>query len=76
MLLDKRGDKAWHRRGEIARVAHQMDRGKFGLILTGKIGLDPGAQLFAGHIDIQHPDHRDRSAGDDAIPVRGGPVIG
>src|SRR5258706_7811369 len=53
-----------------------MHRGKFGLILAREIGLDPGAQLFALHLDIQHPDHRNRSAGDDAIPMRARPIIG
>ena len=59
------------------RSAHQMDGGKFGLMLPGEIGLDPGAQRFARAIDIQYPDHRD-------APLRvttqsqcgAGPIIG
>ena len=30
-----------------------MNGGQFGLMLQGKIGLDPGAQRFARHIDMQ-----------------------
>ena len=41
LRFDKRGDKTRHRRREIVRLAHQMDRGKFGLMLPGEIGLDP-----------------------------------
>ena len=43
-------------------AAHQMDGGQFGLMLPGEIGLDPLAQRFARHIDVQYPDHRDRAA--------------
>src|SRR5216684_585291 len=35
LLLDKRRDKARHRRREIGNPAHQMDRGQFRLMLAG-----------------------------------------
>ena len=50
--------------------AHEMDGGQFRLTLQGEIGLDPRAQRFARHIDMQHPDHRNRRSGVDAVPVR------
>src|SRR5258708_3382555 len=76
LLLDKRRHEPRHRRGEIAGIVHQMHRGKFGLIMAGEIGLYPGAHLVDRHLDIQHAEHRNRSAGDDAIPMRAGPIIG
>src|SRR5258705_9314967 len=75
LRLDKRGDEARHRRGEIARIMNEVDGGKFRLLLPGEIGFDPGAQRFAGNVDMQYPDHCDRSAGDDAIPMRAGSII-
>ena len=47
LLLDKRGNKARHCRGEIGGPTHQMDRGEFGLLLPAEICLDPFAQRFA-----------------------------
>src|SRR5580704_4404380 len=64
--LDKRRDKTRHRRRKVTRSMHQMNSGKFRLALPGKIGLDPRAQRLARHIDIQYPDHRDRSTGNHA----------
>ena len=49
--------------------------GKFRLSLPRKIGLDPGAQRLARHVDMQYPHHRDRHAGADAIPMGFGAVV-
>ena len=47
-----------------------MDCGEFGLVLAGKSGLDPRAQWFAAHIDVQEADHRNRRAHHHAVPIR------
>ena len=60
LRFDERGDKARHRRFEIAGAAHEMDRGYFRLILPGEFGsirsrsASPGCrqQGPSGHVDV------------------------
>jgi hypothetical protein len=58
LLLDKGRHETRHRIGEIAGAAHQMDRSKFGLLLSGEIRFDPRAELLARHSDMQQSHHR------------------
>src|SRR6516165_2618496 len=67
--FEKGRDKTRHRRGKVVRSPHQMDCGEFGLVLAGKSGLDPRAQWFAAHIDVQEADHRNRRAHHHAVPM-------
>jgi hypothetical protein len=53
LLLDEGGDETRHGGGEIAEVTNQMDRGKFRLLLPGKIGLDPRLHRIAGQLRMQ-----------------------
>src|SRR6202035_293923 len=55
--------------------AHQMDGRTCRLGLPGDIGLDPPPQLLACYIDVQYPDHRNRAACDDAVPMRGRAIV-
>src|SRR5438309_4907633 len=70
LRLDKRRDVSRHRRGDIAEIAHQMDRAKLRLLLPGEISVDPRAQLFAREIDVQQLDQRADAFTDHAVPVR------
>ena len=74
LCFQERNHKTRHRNRDIALLAHQMDRGKFGLALPRNIGFDPRAQRSPGKTDIQDPD-RDSRAGDHAVPMRAGPLV-
>ncbi len=76
MHLDESGDEARHRGSEVAKIPHQMDRRQFGGFLRGEIVFDPRAQGIAGHVDIQDPHHGNGDAGEDAIPMRIGTIVG
>src|SRR3981189_493392 len=48
LRFDERGDKARHRRFEIAGAAHEMDRGYFRLSLPGEVGSIRSRSASAG----------------------------